>query len=198
MNQYQQAKRQHVNTPNKQQGLSRTTVVRRTINDFITNKISFAQFQARLTALGIDQPTIHRTLEAIMNGQLTVKDTLPARDKPAVNDTNQDDPMWKKHGWIKKQLSQHEEVYVGEFRTRFGTFPGEVVAEKPINRMGQPNFKVYIKDPPKELKNHPMKMCFFDKGRGLHYINLTTKPSSVDNAIGNTITELDRCFTTYK
>jgi len=165
------------------------------IISFAKNRIAYQEFQKRILALGFDMSVVYSILRNLLNA-------AGSRMNPATNGqphVNGQGEMWVKFGWVRKATSPHQELYVGQYRTRFGSFYGEIVVEQPLNRAGATTYRIYIKDPPPALKNHPQNVCFFDKGSGLYFVNVIgAPPQSVNHCIGYVITEIDKCHTIYK
>lgn len=80
-------------------------------------------------------------------------------------------PLWKRRGWQQKQ-----NVYLGYYATKDGTWYGIV------ERRGD-KFRVYIKSPPKrQISYHSKAMCFYPhpRKRSWFEINLQINPKAKD------------------
>ena len=81
-------------------------------------------------------------------------------------------PIWEQRGWRTK-----DDRYTGRYRTRSGSWPGEVRREAP----GLLGF--YISKPPEKVLSGSHGACFRDKGKGRYAIHIRPTPQDVDSGI---------------
>jgi hypothetical protein len=81
-------------------------------------------------------------------------------------------PYWQERGW--KQAGR---TFTGTFKTAYGSFIGMVEQIRPGN------FRLFIYDPPPELRNHDHWTCFQDLGDGHFRIHMSQMPRDVSSGI---------------
>ena len=109
-------------------------------------------------------------------------------------------PYWKARGWTVERQGQGVEVYSGKYKVFVSgeekVFKGFVVLEKvPGYSIGdftseaRQEAKVFMEDPPEEIKNHPHGSCLglasqADQEHGaLFTLHFTRAPQDADSAI---------------
>ena len=82
-------------------------------------------------------------------------------------------PYWQERGW-----RQDGRTYRGTYKTAYGSFIGRIEQVRP----GQ--FRLYIFDPPAELRNHGHWTCFQSQGDSRSYrIHMSRMPADVGSGI---------------
>jgi hypothetical protein len=96
-----------------------------------------------------------------------------SRPAHAVNVKRREIPYWRERGW-----KQEGNTFHGTFQTGFGSFIGRV------EQVQQGNFRLYILDPPQELRKHSHWSCFQPQGDGRSFrVHLSRMPKDVSSAI---------------
>jgi hypothetical protein len=81
-------------------------------------------------------------------------------------------PYWQESGW--KQAGRN---YMGTYKTSFGSFVGMIEEIRPGN------YRLYIYDPPRELKSHGHWACFQRLDDRSYRIHMSKMPRDVSAAI---------------
>jgi len=81
-------------------------------------------------------------------------------------------PYWQERGW-----RQEGRTYRGTYKTAYGSFIGAIEQVRPGN------FRLYIFEPPPELRNHGHWTCFQGLGNGSFRIHMSRMPDDVSSAI---------------
>ena len=83
-----------------------------------------------------------------------------------------ENPYWQERGWTKQADS-----YSGTYQTAYGSFLGRIEQIRPGN------YRLYIFDPPEELRHHSHWTCFQRLGEGVYRIHMARMPNDVGSAI---------------
>jgi hypothetical protein len=81
-------------------------------------------------------------------------------------------PYWQERGWRHDGRS-----YRGTYKTAYGSFIGRIDQVRPGN------FRLYIFDPPPELRNHGHWTCFQRQGDKSYRIHMSRMPQDVSSGI---------------
>ena len=81
-------------------------------------------------------------------------------------------PYWRQQGW-----NQVGRTYHGTYKTPYGSFIGR------IEEAGPRNFRLYIFDPPTEIRKHAHWACFQTKGDRSFRIHMSRMPNDVSSGI---------------
>ncbi len=81
-------------------------------------------------------------------------------------------PYWQERGW-----KPSDDLFEGYFRTRYGSWRGK--AE--VSPAG--NVKMYICEPPKQLKEHDHWVCFNKRPKGWYFIHTVGRLKDVSAGI---------------
>ena len=81
-------------------------------------------------------------------------------------------PYWQEHGWICQSG-----IYWGNYQTPFGSFQGL------IEDRGQGDLRLYMFDPPGEVRNCSHWQCFQPRGRKGFLVHMSTRPLDVNSGI---------------
>ena len=120
-------------------------------------------------------------------------------------------PYWQSSGWERSQPKEGIEVFKGKYKvTSSGEqrgYHGFVVVEtspsysiEGLSIDGQTTARVFIEDPPKELKNHPNGSCLGlvsrvnEKHKDQFTLHFTVPPRDADSAIRFMEGMLDESF----
>jgi len=81
----------------------------------------------------------------------------------------------QEQGWLDKGGGWFGSPHlVGYYRTKFGSFKGEIIPA---------SLSFYIFKPPKELKNHSHWACFSHRGGSKYSIHFAYLPRDIDSGI---------------
>ncbi len=109
-------------------------------------------------------------------------------------------PYWEASGWERSQLKEGIEVYRGKYKVALGEeqreYDGFVVVEtspsysiEDLSIKEQTTARVFIEDPPKEVKSHPNGSCLGlisqsnEKHKSQFTLHFTVPPKDADSAI---------------
>lgn len=81
-------------------------------------------------------------------------------------------PYWQERGW-----KRNGNVYRGTYQTNYGSFIGRVEQVRPGN------FRLYIFDPPPELRRHGHWTCFQPRPDGSYRIHMSRMPDDIGSGI---------------
>ena len=93
----------------------------------------------------------------------------PAR---AVTIKRSEVPYWQERGW-----KQEGKTYRGTYKTAYGSFIGRIEQVRPGN------FRLYIFDPPEQLRKHAHWTCFQSKGDKSYRVHMSRMPADVSSGI---------------
>lgn len=79
---------------------------------------------------------------------------------------------WQERGWQRQGKD-----YRGTYQTAYGSFLGLIEEVRPGN------YRLYISDPPQELRLHSHWTCFQDLGNGSFRIHMSQMPRDVGSGI---------------
>jgi hypothetical protein len=91
---------------------------------------------------------------------------------PATPVQRREMPVWQERGWTRQ-----ENVYSGNYQTRFGAFQGWIEQE----RSGHISFYLYAPSP--EIQRHSHWTCFQHRGNDWYLIHMARQPHDVSSGI---------------
>lgn len=91
---------------------------------------------------------------------------------PTVTIKRSEIPYWRERGW-----RQEGRTYRGTYKTAYGSFIGRIDQVRPGN------FRLYIFDPPQDLRNHGHWTCFQGQGDRSYRIHMSRMPDDVSSGI---------------
>ena len=91
---------------------------------------------------------------------------------PTISILRSQVPYWQERGWRRAGRE-----YRGTFKTAYGSYLG-LIEEL---RLG--NYRLYIYDPPEEMRTHSHWTCFQDLGNGSFRIHMREMPRDVGSGI---------------
>ena len=81
-------------------------------------------------------------------------------------------PYWQERGW------RHDgRTYRGTYKTAYGSFIGRIEQVRPGN------FRLYIFDPPRDVRKHRHWTCFQSQGDKSYRIHMSRMPDDVSSGI---------------
>ncbi len=93
----------------------------------------------------------------------------PAR---TISITRREIPYWQERGW-----RQAGNTYTGTYKTAYGSYIGMIEQVRPGN------YRLFIYDPPPEMRTHSHWTCFQDLGDGSFRIHMSKMPRDVGSGI---------------
>ena len=81
-------------------------------------------------------------------------------------------PYWQERGW-----RQEGRAYRGTYKTAYGSFVGRIEQVRPGN------FRLYMFDPPKDVRRHAHWTCFQGQGDESYRIHMSQMPDDVSSGI---------------
>ena len=91
---------------------------------------------------------------------------------PTVTIKRSQIPYWQERGW-----RQDGRTYRGTYKTPYGSFVGRIEQIRPGN------FRLYIFDPPRDVRRHRHWTCFQSQGDGRYRIHMSRMPDDVSSGI---------------
>jgi hypothetical protein len=91
---------------------------------------------------------------------------------PTVTIKRSEIPYWRERGW-----RQEGRTYLGTYKTAYGSFIGRIDEVRPRT------FRLYIFDPPKDVRKHGHWTCFQRQGNGSFRIHMSRMPEDVSSGI---------------
>jgi len=91
---------------------------------------------------------------------------------PTVTIKRSEIPYWRERGW-----RQEGRTYRGTYTTAYGSFIGRIDQVRPGN------FRLYIFDPPQDLRKHRHWTCFQSQGNKNYRIHMSRMPEDVSSGI---------------
>jgi hypothetical protein len=82
------------------------------------------------------------------------------------------DPLWKERNWSKQG-----NTYKGYFRTRYGSYQGEILER------GSGFIQFFITNPPTCLARHSHSQCFFHRKGNTYEVHFSKKAKTPDEGI---------------
>jgi hypothetical protein len=91
---------------------------------------------------------------------------------PTVAIRRNEIPYWQELGW-----RQEGRTYRGTYKTAYGSFVGRIEQVRPGN------FRLYIFDPPQDVRKHAHWTCFQGQGDKSYRIHMSQMPDDVSSGI---------------
>ena len=91
---------------------------------------------------------------------------------PTVAIRRNEIPYWQGRGW-----RQEGRTYRGTYKTAYGSFVGRIEQVRPGN------FRLYIFDPPQDVRKHAHWTCFQGHGDKSYRIHMSQMPDDVSSGI---------------
>jgi hypothetical protein len=97
---------------------------------------------------------------------------VAGRPAPAIKVKRGELPYWQEQGW-----KQDGRSYRGTYKTAYGSFGGRIDQVRPGN------FRLYMFDPPPQLRGHAHWTCFQRQGDGSFRIHMARMPADASSGI---------------